>query len=456
MRVLLLTYGTRGELEPFVALGRALRDAGHEAVLAGPAPFAPFAAAHGVEFAALDAGLAAGLRETMAGGRGVLRRMSLVRTLAAGGPALRRVLDDAWDAARAVRPDVVAHHAFPMAGHHLAERLGVPGALVVLDPMYLPTSAFPNPLYPAPARLPRGLNRATYELPALAWRFTAPTVGRWRREALRLPRERSGRAAARRVGEGARLVLNATSRHVLPPPPDWPPAVRTIGYLRLPPPPGWRPPAALAAFLDAGEPPVCIGFGSAVGRDPAASGRIVADAVARAGVRAVVVGGAGGIRVDDPGTRARRLCFVDEAPYEWLLPRVSAVVHHGGGTTTPAVASGRPQVVCPFGGDQPSWARAMHRIGVAPPPLPQSRLTAAGLAAALREALESREIVRRAADLGRRVRREDAGAAAVAELTELHLRGRPLPVSEKRSYYMKYKYLSDGPAGDGDFRERTG
>ncbi|QFG22944.1 glycosyltransferase [Actinomadura sp. WMMB 499] len=432
MRVLLLTYGVRGEVEPFVALGRALRESGHEAVLAGPAPFAPFAAEHGVEFAALDAGLAAGLRDTVTGGRGVLRRMSLVRTLASGGPALRRVLDDAWDAAREVRPDVVVHHAFPMAGRHLAERLDVPGVLLTLDPMYLPTGEFPNPLYPAPAGLPRRLNRATYELPALAWRVTAPTVGRWRRESLRLPPERGRRGAPRRAAAGARLVLNAVSRHVLPPAADWPPTVRTIGYLRLPPPPGWRPPAALAAFLAAGEPPVCVGFGSAVGRDPGASGRTVAEAVARAGVRAVVVGGAGGIRVGGPGTDERRLCFVDEVPYEWLLPRVSAVVHHGGGTTTPAAASGRPQVLCPFGGDQPSWARRLHRIGVAPAPLPQSRLTAAGLAAALREALGDPGIRRRAAELGRRVRGEDAGAAAVAELAGLRARGRPLPASEQQ------------------------
>ncbi|HEX2313142.1 MAG TPA: glycosyltransferase [Thermomonospora sp.] len=419
MRVFLLTYGTRGELEPFVALGRALREAGHEAVLAGPASFAALAGEHRVPFAALDDGLAAALRDAVTGRRGGPRELTVARTLAAGRPALRRVLDDAWEAARAARPDVVVHHAFPMAGHHLAERLGVPHALLTLDPMYLPTRAFPNPLYPAPARLPGPLNRLTYEVPRLVWRYTAPTVDRWRREVLRLPRRRGRHDPLLRPGGGTALVLNAVSEHVVPPPADWPGTVHTTGYLMPPPPPDWSPPPGLAAFLDAGEPPVCVGFGSAVGRDPAHTGRIVAEAVDLVGVRAVVVTGWGGIRIT-PDAPPGRLCVVEQAPYAWLLPRTRALVHHGGGSTTAALTAGTPQVVCPFRGDQPSWSQWMHRIGVAPPPVPQSRLTAHRLAAALRRALGDPGLRRRAASLGERIRAEDGPAAAVRALEAAH------------------------------------
>jgi sterol 3beta-glucosyltransferase len=150
------------------------------------------------------------------------------------------------------------------------------------------------------------------------------------------------------------------------------------------------------------------------GPQPGATAADVLAAVAELGVRAILATGWGGLR---PDRLPEGVVAVEQVPHDLLLPHVAAVVHHGGaGTTGAAAAAGRPQVVCPFVADQPFWGRRMHDLGVAPPPLPQQRLDADQLAAALDLALTDTAISARAAELGHRIRQEDGIAAAAAQL----------------------------------------
>lgn len=436
MKVLVLAYGTRGDVQPMLALGRALHRAGHGVLLAAPARFAEHATAHGVPFAGLDEGVlrlwsAPEIQETAGAGRrgglGSLRAYAeLLRRMR---PALRRLLDDAWRAAEHSDADVVVHSPVAIAGSHLAERLGVPSVVAALDPLYVPTREFANPLMLAPRWLPAALNRLTHlGFVRVQLRLAGAGSGAWRRDALGLPRRRHAHDPLRQPDGSPTVVLNQVSRHVLPPPADWPPSVRTTGYWYLPARPDWRPPPRLVEFLAAGPPPVYLGFGSVVGYDPERTGRVIRAAVRRAGVRAVVVTGWGGIRADGPSAHPPdavtpgapdQVLVVDEVPHDWLLPRVSVVVHHAGGTTWTAVASGRPQVVCPAVGDQPFWARRLHELGVAPAPVPADELTAERLAAAITTARTDRGMARRAAELAARIRAEDGVARAVAVLAEI-------------------------------------
>jgi sterol 3beta-glucosyltransferase len=111
---------------------------------------------------------------------------------------------------------------------------------------------------------------------------------------------------------------------------------------------------------------------------------------------------------------------LDQAPHDWLFPRMAAIVHHGGsGTTGAALAAGKPQVVCPFVADQPFWAARAHAACVAPEPQPQRRLTAHGLAAAIRRAVTDRTMARAAAETGERIRTEGGVHRAVKLVEEL-------------------------------------
>jgi sterol 3beta-glucosyltransferase len=210
-------------------------------------------------------------------------------------------------------------------------------------------------------------------------------------------------------------MLQAFSPQMLPGPAHYPTSTHTTGYWFLPAARAWTPSPALSTFLEADDPVVSIGFGSMAGTDPTRVGRIVVDGVRLAGVRAVLVSGWGGI---DTGRAGDQILVVDQAPHDWLFPRMAANVHHGGGgTSAAALASGRPQVVCPFIADQPFWGRRLHANGVAPEPLPQRRLTAESLAAALRQAVADREMITRAAELGAAIRAE-RGVGKAVELIE--------------------------------------
>ena len=116
--------------------------------------------------------------------------------------------------------------------------------------------------------------------------------------------------------------------------------------------------------------------------------------------------------------RDERSFTIEAAPHRWLFRHVAAVVHHGGaGTTAESLRAGKPTVVCPLFGDQPFWGRRVRALGVGPRPVPLKRLTAPGLAAALRAATTDADVGRRADQLGRRIRAED-GVARAVELVE--------------------------------------
>ena len=141
-----------------------------------------------------------------------------------------------------------------------------------------------------------------------------------------------------------------------------------------------------------------------------------------AGKRGVVATGWGGLAADE---LPEDVLAVEHAPHDWLLPRTSAVVHHGGaGTTAAALHAGRPSVVCPFIADQPFWGRRLWALGAGGAPIPRKRLTAERLADAIREVTNDPSYRTNAELLGERIRREDGVGVAVA-LIEASLRPAP-------------------------------
>lgn len=141
---------------------------------------------------------------------------------------------------------------------------------------------------------------------------------------------------------------------------------------------------------------------------------VVLDALAQAGQRGVLARGWGGLA---PGALPDTVFALDEAPHDWLFPHMVAVVHHGGaGTTAAGLRAGKPTVICPVVGDQPFWGRVIAERGLGPQPIPQRKLTADRLAAAIRTAVDDPAMGRRAAALAAQIRAEDAVRTAVALL----------------------------------------
>lgn len=426
MRVLLVTLGSRGDIEPFIALGIGLRAAGHEATLCASRRFAAVIEGHGLHHAPMHDGFLE-LLHSRAGREGLARSGSFMGMLSTAlrlarqvGPMQLQIQRDCWAAAQAARPDLIVHHLKIMGAPDIAHALGVPAVLVPLVPMVQPTAARPCPVLPTwPDRVAGAAGRrAGYKLVnGLATRFGLGPVKRWRREQGLPPRppriDLRHDAAGRPVG-----LLHAHSEWLLPRPADWPEHAVATGFWRLPGNAHWQPTPALRAFLDAGPPPVYVGFGSMAGRDPARLARTVIEALTRAGLRGVLARGWGGLEAQAVPAHVH---LIDEAPHDRLLPLMAAVVHHGGaGTTAAALLAGRPSVICPFFGDQPFWGRLVHQAGLGPAPLAQARLTPARLAAALHEAVCAEPMRLKAAALGERLRAEDGVGRAVEWLQRWH------------------------------------
>ncbi len=218
-------------------------------------------------------------------------------------------------------------------------------------------------------------------------------------------------AGSKSAKRGAPLLL-AYSGEFLPRSREWPVNIETTGWWFLDEGAGWTPPPALEAFLAAGPPPVHVGFGSMAFEDSQATLRATLAAIKKVGARAILSAGWGGLTDE---TMPDTVFAIDEAPHDWLFPRMAAIVHHGGaGTVGAAVRAGKPSVVTPFIVDQFPWARLLEARGVAPAPIPHRTLTAEALGEALTSALHDQAMRRRAEDLGEQVRAENGVGRAVA------------------------------------------
>jgi len=412
MRITVLTVGSRGDVQPYVALSAGLQAAGYDVTLATHASFRETVEQRGLAFASIAMDPREVMRrregrEWMESGENPVRFIrELVRFIR---PHLETHLAEVRAACAGA--DGVVFSPLAFAGWHAAEALDVPSLQAALQPA-TPTGAFPT--LPLAGRWSLGGlgNRLTHIFyQQFAWQALRPVLNPWRRDVLGIPAlPLSGpfRVMQRRHTP----VLHGFSRHVLPRPRDWAEWIHVTGYWFLDRPSEWEPPSRVLDFLAAGPPPVYVGFGSMIPRDPAGTIDAVLAALRQAGVRGIVATGwMGATHHDFPDD----VLALDEIPHDWLLPRVAAVVHHGGaGTTGAAMRAGRPAVVVPFFADQPLWARCVERLGVGPRPVPLKRLTADRLAEAIHIAVTDEGIARHAADLGAKIREEDGVENAVA------------------------------------------
>ncbi len=207
---------------------------------------------------------------------------------------------------------------------------------------------------------------------------------------------------------------------LIPKPADWGPEIDIAGFVFLDLASSFKPPEALAKFLDAGEPPVYIGFGSIVVDDPDKFTSLIFEAVEKAGVRALVSKGWGGL--GDEGNTPDNVYMLENTPHDWLFPRVSAVVHHGGaGTTAIGLKCGKPTMIVPFFGDQPFWGAMTARAGAgAHEAVPYKKLSADALAEGIRQCLTP-EAKEAAEAIAKSIAEEGDGAKNAVESFHRHL-----------------------------------
>ena len=413
MKILIATLGSRGDVQPYLALAVGLQQAGHKVTLAAPQTFAPWIQSYGVGVAPVRFNPQEAMQK-LGQTHGGLRAMGTMLKIIHTGMAEAQA--DVWQAAEDT--DFFIQSSTGMGGMELAALRGIPAAFAYLFP-FAPTRSFPMFWLPFRFSLGGGYNLLTHKLMSrLLWRFGSSLNNEWRTR-LGLPPWRSAKelfAYARRLNTP---FLYGYSPHLLPPPPDWDEHQHVTGYWFLPALDDWQPPAALRQFLEDGPPPIYVGFGSMSLKNSARRTQAVLDALAVSGQRAILSTGWGGLTQDSvPAT----VCFAEDVPHEWLFEQVTAVLHHGGaGTTAAGLRAGIPSIVAPFGGDQWSWADLVVKAGVGLCVGSGQRLRAKSLAAAMTTAVADPALRHRAQTLGNAIRAEN-GLARAIHLIETHAR----------------------------------
>ncbi|KAF1954665.1 UDP-Glycosyltransferase/glycogen phosphorylase [Byssothecium circinans] len=439
LNVVIQVVGSRGDVQPFVALGKVLKETyGHRVRLATHPTFKDFVSENGLDFFSIggdpaelmafmvkNPGLMPGF-DTLRSGEVGKRRKGIAEMLRGtwrscietgdglGVDPLKQTVEE-WMGVEEHLPEelkkpfvadaIIANP--PSFGHiHCAEKLGIPLHMMFTMP-WSPTQQFSHPLANIQSSNtdPTVSNFMSYILvDMLTWQGLGDVTNRFRKDCLGLDPISMIWAPAML----ARLKVPWTycwSPALIPKPKDWGHHIQISGFYFLNLASNYTPAPDLAAFLEAGEPPVYIGFGSIVVDDPNAMTDLIFRAVKITGRRALVSKGWGGLGGDDLNV-PEGVFMLGNVPHDWLFKHVAAVVHHGGaGTTAAGIAAGRPTVVVPFFGDQPFWGAMTARAGAGPEPVAYKDLTAEKLAESINQALKP-ESLDRAKELFEKITRE--------------------------------------------------
>jgi UDP:flavonoid glycosyltransferase YjiC (YdhE family) len=412
-RIVIASWGSYGDVYPYVGLARAVQSLGHTVTLALPGYYRPLVEREGVAFHPMapdvdpnDRAAIARALDPVKGPEEIVRHWVM--------PALRQSYADLHDAAS--RADLLVTHPMTFAAPLVAESCRLPWVSTVLSPMsFFSASDFPV------VSGARWLTPLTRNSPSLARAFAHAarlTTRSWVAPVQALRAELGLPTRPNPLFEGqfsSTMTLALFSRVVAAAQPDWPPHVHRTGFVFYNGPDPL--PADLQAFLDAGPPPVVFTLGSsALG----AAGTFY-DESARAalelGVRAVLM--VGPFEDNRPRSRSKDLFMVDYAPHQLLFPRASVVVHHGGiGTTGQVLRSGRPALVVPHSFDQPDNAARAGRLGTARTLFPRA-YTAARVARELGRLLGDDRYHQAAESVARVVRSERGAEEAARRLASL-------------------------------------
>lgn len=399
MRIIVPAIGSRGDVQPYIALCQGLQDAGHQVQLATNPTLCPLVNSYGVPMVPVgkpvDMG-AAGARIWAQAGR--FWWLGLIRIMQLGFQLVRDAYPDLLNLVGQADLIVVTD---TFAGAAEADKLRVPWISATLQPARVPV---PNPQVSPLVRL----------LFRFANLIIMAPMNRFRKKV--------GVAPFRDMGSmlSDRLILIPVSPCVSPPNPEWPTHVKMTGYWAARSPQGWSPPADLLAFLEAGDDPVAVSLGamSLSGEETRQAAEITLEAIRQSGTRAVIQGWD---EILEGTALPQYIYHAGPLPHTWLFPRMRAVVHHGGfGTTASALSAGVPAVVIPHIIDQMYWAQRVVDLGAGPQFIHRAGLDSQRLTAAILRATNDEAMQAQAAIIGECIRSEPDGVKVAVKWIEVY------------------------------------
>ena len=410
MNVTICTYGSRGDVQPFLPLSLGLMARGHYVKLAAPSRFKELVEGYGIQFVPLAGEPEDLSRRLNDAGYNFIKMMGemMNHAIEIGADVMRQTEDACKDA------DLIVHTFSQAVGAHtFARERNIPDIHIQGFPMFTPTGDYPNVTMPD-LKL-RSLNYLTHVISKkITWWSSVFGYEQVRRRT-GLPKRKLYFPFDDNPLRPPTPILCAWSPTLLPPSSEWDANVHVTGYYFFEENKTYQVPAELQRFLDDGAPPICVSFGSMINRDAERIIQIVQDALAQTNNRGIILSGWSSLRnqADD------KFLYLDAVPHDWLLPRCKMIIHHGGaGTTSAGLRAGIPNVVIPFTADQPFWGRRVHAIGAGPKPILVKDLSVINLASAIVDA-NDHIVCKQAQIIGQKIGSED-GVKHAVDLMEAH------------------------------------
>jgi sterol 3beta-glucosyltransferase len=408
MKVAILTLGSRGDLQPFIALGLGLKNVGYDVLLISSKNEESFAKSFGLDFYTLDVDVQKLMEgediQKMAKSDNPLKFItSHLKSSKILKEKMVAVFGEIWEACQ--NSDAIIYHPGMQIGYFIAKELNIPSILASPFPA-TSTKDYPSILFYSGVRLGKIYNQLTHFIfDKVFWAMSKSAVKEFWNTEIKTKIDLSVSALKRQESSGMPIIYGY-SEHLFERPEEWAENIQITGSWTIYDEPNWTPPDELVSFIKDGTPPVYIGFGSI--KDVSKFNetfKILVEALKISGQRGIIV--LGWNKLDEAQTLPENVYLLDNAPHSWLFPQMSVVVHHGGaGTTAAGLNAGKPTVIIPHSADQPAWGKRVYELGVGAKPIPKAKLTAVKLADAINEALNPK-IVENAERLGNNLRKEN-------------------------------------------------
>lgn len=408
----MFSIGSTGDVRPYVLMGQELKRRGHQITIITFASFEGLVREAGLGFRGISGSASEMMNALLKPSvKGIAYLRAAENVL---GKHAAELIDEFVEGARGA--DAMMCTFLSSVFYSIAELFGIPCIQTHYYPMDqrndMPISSAPGQTWG------KEWNQLSYKLAYLLLGMVERKyLTDWRDEMG--VRQRPVKSSPDYTVSGRRIpVIYAVSPEILPRPAEWPSNIYLSGFWQDTQPISWTPPQALADFLAAGEPPIYIGFGSMVSGNMDRLFRMIAQAVTAAGKRAILVTGwSGAAAISD----SKNTFVTQFVPHDWLFPKVSAVVHHGGaGTFSSGLRWGCPTLVLPFGGDQPFWGQRIYDLGCGPKPIARNKITLYKLTKAFLDLTENPDYRAHAAAIGKRLQAEN-GVSLGADIIEKEL-----------------------------------
>ena len=407
--ITILCSGSRGDIQPYIALAQQLKKLGKDVRIAAGQSFESFVAGYDINFYPLSADFKTAkidpklLKEAQSSDNPLKMLMTFNKMKKYAVMMTEEMYSACEDS------ELVVYHPGCTIGYFAAEKFGIPSMMASPFPMHK-TKEIASVIAYGRYSLP---NKFTYTLlQTMLWTASKTGVAAlWKEKFGKLP---DSFAPPYERTDSHHPAIISCSNHVFPRPSDWNEHIHQYGYWFVDEGNDYTPPKALEEFLYAGEKPIYMGFGSVFHDDEKEHFiTLIIEALNKSGRRGIISG------MGEIGNLPDHVFAADSVPHTWLFPRCAAVCHHGGaGTSAAGFAAGVPSIIIPFSNDQFAWAHRAYDMSVGSCPIPKRKLTSDRLADAIRFA-NSEVVKSEAVKLGKNIAAENGAADCARVISKL-------------------------------------